>query len=59
MGKEFYCKGRQLAAYLIKHGSKLLRTENKCGYTVHIFEHDETIDENVERYELDKKKWLF
>lgn len=59
MGKEFYCKGRQLASYLIKHGSKLLRTENKSGYAIHIFEYDGSIDENIKQYELDKKKWLF
>lgn len=59
MKKEFCCKGKQLANYLIKRGSKLLRIENKNGVDVHIFEYDESIDKNIEQYELDKKKWLF
>ena len=59
MSKEFYCNGRQLSDYLIKHGSKLLRTENKNGAVVHVFEYDESIDRNIEQYELDRRKWLF
>jgi len=59
MKKEFYCKGKQLADYLVKHGSVLLRTENKNGAVVHIFEYDDSIDGNIEQYELDKRKWLF
>ena len=34
MKKEFYCKGNQLANYLIKNGSVLLRTENKKGSVI-------------------------
>ena len=59
MKKEFCCKGKQLADYLVKHGSKLLRIENKNGVDVHIFEYDESIDKNINQYEVDKKKWLF
>ena len=59
MKREFYCKGRQLADYLAKHGSTLIRTENESGAIVHVFEYDETIDKNIEQYELDKRKWLF
>ena len=56
MMKEFCCKGKQLAAYLIKHGSKLLRIDNGNRY---IFESDETIIKNLEQWEIDKKKYLF
>ena len=59
MKKEFCCKGKQLANYLIRRGSKLLRIENECGVDVHVFEYDDSIDKNIEQYELDKKKWLF
>lgn len=59
MKKEFYCKGNQLANYLIKNGSVLLRTENKKGSVVYVFEYDESIDRNIDQYETDKRKWLF
>lgn len=59
MKKEFYCKGKPLADYLLKHGSKLVDVRNDSGIAVYIFEYDHTIDENLDRWELDRKKWLF
>lgn len=59
MKKEFNCKGRQLANYLIKNGSTLLRTENKGGAVIHVFEYDDTIDRNIEQYEINKNRCLF
>lgn len=59
MKSEFNCKGKQLADYLVKNGSTLLRTENKRGAIVHVFEYDDTIDKNIEQWKLDKKRCMF
>ena len=56
MNDVFYCKGKQLADYLVKHGSKLLGIEDK---NIFIFENYEYIDKNLEQWEIDKKKYLF
>ena len=56
MNNIFYCKGKRLADYLIKHGSKLVKVENG---NVYVFEKDETIDINLEKWEIDKKRCLF
>lgn len=56
MNDIFYCKGKQLADYLVLHGSKLLRVENG---SVYIFENDKTINDNLEQWEMDKKRCLF
>ena len=60
--KTFCCKGKRLANYLIEHGSKLIRIDcdqKSKGYLVFIFVKDESIDENLNQWELDKKKYLF
>jgi len=56
MNCEFYCKGKQLADYLIKHGSKLIRIDNG---NIYVFESDDSIDKGLEQWEIDKKKYLF
>lgn len=58
----FCCKGKRLANYLIEHGSKLIRIDNdqkSKGFLVFIFEKDESINKNLEQWEIDKKKYLF
>lgn len=51
----FYCKGKRLAEYLIKHGSKFIKVEkNKF-----IFEKDESVERNLAVYEKDMKKCMF
>lgn len=60
--KTFCCKGKRLANYLISHGSKLIRVDNdqkSKGFLVFIFEKDESIERNLEKWELDKNKYLF
>ena len=59
MSDIFLCKGKPLSDYLIKHGSKLIRTENKDGFFVYVFELDDTIDKNLEQWKIDKKRCLF
>ena len=51
----FYCKSKNLAKYLIKHGSKFIKVE-KDNY---IFEKDESIEQNLAIYEKDMKKCMF
>lgn len=53
---EFIVKSKQLANYLISHGSKLIRKEN---YNTYIFEKDESIDKNIEQWEFSKKNIYF
>ena len=59
MSKEFNCKGKQLANYLVNEGSKLLRTERSDGSVVFVFEYDDSIDKIIGEWETNKKKWLF
>lgn len=59
MSKEFNCKGRQLANYLVEKGSKLLRTEYSDESVVFVFEYDDSIDKIISEWEANKKKWLF
>lgn len=59
MVKEFCCKGRQLADYLIKNGSKLIKEEFIKGSKSYIFEYDESIDKNLEQWGIAKKRCLF
>lgn len=53
--KEFNCKSKQIADYLIKHGSKLLRVDNG----IFIFKYDGSIDNNLEQWKIDYKKCMF
>ena len=60
--KTFCCKGKRLANYLIEHGSKIIRIDNdqkSKGFLVFIFENDESINKNLEQWEIDRKKYLF
>ena len=42
MREEFNCKGKHLALYLMKHGSKLIRIERVDGFIVYVFDNDES-----------------
>jgi hypothetical protein len=53
--KEFNCNSRQLADYLIKRGSKLLRIDDG----VFVFEYDDSIDFLIEQWKLDYKRCMF
>lgn len=55
----FYCKGVGLANYLMKNGSKLVETKFENGKFVFVFKNDESITENMKKWELDERKWLF
>ena len=59
MDKEFICKGKQLANYLVKNGHSLLRTERSNGSVVFVFKLDDSIDDSVSKWEANKKRWLF
>lgn len=59
MIKEFHCNGKRLADYLIKHGSKLINTEFINGEKVYVFEHDDSIDDNLKQWDIAKKRCLF
>lgn len=59
MNCEFTCKGKKLADYLVGHGAALLRTERNNGTTLFVFENNGAIDELINKWESDKKKWLF
>lgn len=53
--KELNCNSRQLADYLIKRGSKLLRIDDG----VFVFEYDDSIDFLIEQWKLDYKRCMF
>lgn len=59
MNDIFYCKGSKLADYLIKNGSEFIESIFENGKIVYVFKYDESIDKNIEKWELDKRKWLF
>lgn len=53
--KELNCNSRQLADYLTKRGSKLLRIDDG----VFVFEYDDSIDFLIEQWKLDYKRCMF
>lgn len=57
--KFFYCKGKRLADYLIKHGSIFIGDDKRDGHIVYVFENDSSIDENLNKWEADAKRCLF
>lgn len=59
MAKEFCCNGKRLADYLVKKGSKLIKTEFTKGRKTYVFEYDESIEENLAQWEAAKKRSLF
>lgn len=59
MNKEFYCKSKQISSYLIKNGSRLIRTEKDKGLIVFVFDYDDSIDKNLKQLESEKNRYLF
>ena len=59
MNNEFNCKGKQLADYLVKNGFKLLRVDNVEGSKVFVFEQNDSINDVIDKWEANKRKWLF
>lgn len=60
MEKEFRCKGKRLANYLMEYGSKLIRCErDENGDMVFVFENDRTIDCGLNHWEVMKKRSMF
>lgn len=59
MREEFNCKGKHLALYLMKHGSKLIRIERVDGFIVYVFDNDESIKSNIENGNLIKEDVCF
>lgn len=56
---EFSCNSKRLADYLVMNGSKLIRVDNKNGSIEYIFEQDDSIDKNLEDYEVNFKRCMF
>lgn len=55
----FYCKSKRLYDYLVKHGSKFVKSDKLNGTFVYVFENDESININLDLWESDIKKCLF
>lgn len=56
MNNTFICKGKQLADYLIKNGSKLIKSN---GLNTFYFEKDETIEINLSMWNKLNKMSMF
>lgn len=57
----FVCKSKRLANYLISNGSILVRidTDQKSkGFLVFLFEKNELLNENLEKWRIDKSIYL-
>lgn len=54
-GKIFSVNDRQLAVYMMNHGSKLICIENG----IYIFKYDDSIEENLEEFENLQDKCMF
>lgn len=59
MSEEFYCKGKSLADYLIANGSNLIRVDKENGIVVFVFKKDQTIEQNIAKYEETLNKCMF
>ena len=55
----FSCNNKRLADYLVMSGSKLIRIDKENGSVEYIFEHDDSIDRNLESYEANFKRCMF
>ena len=57
--KFFYCNSKRLFDYLVKHGSKFVKSDMLDGTFVYVFENDDSIDVNLNLWESNMKKCLF
>lgn len=57
----FVCKSKRLANYLIENGSKIVRIDcdqKAKGFLVFLFESDESIKRNLDKWNVDKEIYL-
>lgn len=59
MSDMFYCKGRRLANFLLANGSKMIRINKEDGEFIFVFEYDDSIDENIGKWEANLKRCYF
>lgn len=59
MSDVFYCKGRRLANFLLNNGSKIIRIDKEEDTFVFVFEYDESIESNIEKWEANLKRCYF
>lgn len=59
MNDVFYCRGRRLANFLLDNGSKIIRIDKEEGSFVFVFEYDESIESNIEKWEANLKRCYF
>ena len=60
--REFCCKGKRLANYLLEHDCKLLRIDcdqKAKGFLVFIFEMSDNLYIALESWKTDKESYLF
>ena len=60
--KEFCCKGKRLANYLLDHDCKLIRIDcdqKAKGFLVFIFEKGNNLNNALQSWKTDKKSYLF
>lgn len=55
----FCCKSKRLADYLIKHGSVFIKSDNRDGVLVYLFENDDSINDNIVKWESDMSRCMF
>jgi len=57
----FVCKSKRLANYLIENGCQIIRidTDKKSnGFLVFLFEKNNLLNQNLEKWRIDKEKYL-
>ena len=57
----FVCKSKRLANYLIENGNPVMRidTDQKAkGFLVFLFEKNELLNSNLDKWRIDKEKYL-
>lgn len=58
----FYCKGSEIAQYLIKKGATLLHIQNNTdndSFNIYVFEKNYLLFDALKQWEKDKQKCLF
>lgn len=57
----FVCKSKRLANYLIENGNSVLKIDidqKAKGFLVFLFEKNELLSKNLEKWRIDKEKYL-
>ena len=57
----FVCKSKRLANYLIENGNPVIRIDTdqeSKGFLVFLFEKNELLNKNLEKWRIDKEKYL-